>query len=125
MQRARVKQANDYQVAGQVQTIELMWGGEHAGRILSVWPTSQYMQCVTTVFMYNKGGPLYDYDETIATGRAGGGGYCRRSASMYEALLELPKGKVLLGGKDLGGAGVTQVCKALRFLGYTLIGDTS
>jgi|TARA_R100000458_G_C8269739_1_gene244496 hypothetical protein len=121
-----MKRATEYIVAKQVDIIELLYQGDHVGTIVSVFPTSKFTQCVTTVALYARDGghPLWDYDHTLSTAKAGGWGYCRRSASIFDALTKMPQGMIQLGGKNLGGAGVRAVCKELEALGYECLGST-
>ena len=121
-----LKRASEYMVAKQVFIIELLYENDHVGTIVSVFPTSQFARCVTTVAMYSRSGghPLFDYENTLSTASAGGGGYCRRSAAIFDALTKMPQGMILLGNKHLGGAGVPAVCKALNDLGYVCLGST-
>jgi len=128
------KYANEYAVSEQVSSLHLMWRDEdgdwdHVGRIDFVFPSAKYTRCVATtrVWSCTTDHPLYTRDAVevganIATGDAGGYGYCKRSAAIYHSLCRLNT-KKLWHSECLAGAGVNAIVKKLELMGYKVVGD--
>lgn len=105
------KDAFDGRHVKSVTAWALMFEGEHAGRIVANWSDNPAGSvCTATVHLW--GGPL-EYLPSMS-GKAGGYGYCKFSAAVYDALHRASD----VGQISMSGAGESAVIDWFESFGY-------
>lgn len=106
------KDAFDGRHVKSVTAWAILHNGEMAGRIVANWSDNPAGSvCTATVHIW--GGPL-EYLPAMS-GKAGGYGYCKFSAAVYDALNRAAD----VGQISMSGAGESAVSRWLESFGYT------